>query len=202
VASTASRTPIVTRDMVKRSMRARKGRAQFFVDIAVPRNVEAEVHRVDNVFVYNVDDLEQEVARGMHARRGEVDAAETIVSEEVASYLSWTRGLQVQPTVVALRTKARATLFGELERSLGGRLKHLAETDRASLEQMLDSAMGKMLHAPTSRLKARASEGDDAGELAAALRFLFDLEEVPSEPAATAEHPDDGPKKGDERLPH
>ena len=65
VASTASRTPIVTQDMVKRAMKARKGRTLFFVDIAVPRNVEPAVHGIDNVYVYNVDDLEKEVARGL-----------------------------------------------------------------------------------------------------------------------------------------
>jgi glutamyl-tRNA reductase len=75
VASTASRTPVVTRDMVKRAMKARKGRTLFFVDIAVPRNVDPEIHGLDNVFVFNVDDLEQEVARGLQARHAELESA-------------------------------------------------------------------------------------------------------------------------------
>ena len=123
VASTASRTPVVTRDMVKRAMKARKGRTLFFVDIAVPRNVEPSVHGIDNVYVFNVDDLEKEVARGLEARHGEAAAAEKIVDDEVKQFLAWTRGLEVQPTVVAMRTKARAVLLGELERTLAGRLK-------------------------------------------------------------------------------
>jgi glutamyl-tRNA reductase len=122
VASTASARPIVTRDMVRRAMKARKGRSLLFVDIAVPRNVEPEAHAIDNVYVFNIDDLEQEVARGMKARHAELDAAEAIVAEEVAQFLVWTRGLEVQPTVVAMRAKARAVLFSELERSLSGRL--------------------------------------------------------------------------------
>jgi len=178
VASTGSPTAVVTRDMVKRAMKARRGRTLFFVDIAVPRNVEPAVHGIDNVYVYNVDDLEKEVARGLAARHGEVEAAERIVGDEVQQFLAWTRGLEVQPTVVALRTKARAVLMAELERSLGGRLKHLSEADRAALTQMMESAVGKLLHAPTTKLKARASEADDAGELAAAMRFLFDLPEI------------------------
>jgi glutamyl-tRNA reductase len=188
VASTASRTAVVTRDMVKRAMKARRGRTLFFVDIAVPRNVEPEVHGIDNVYVYNVDDLENEVARGLAARRGEVEAAERIVSEEVKQFLAWTRGLEVQPTVVAMRTRARAVLLAELERSLAGRLKHLPDADRAALTQMMEAAVGKLLHAPTTKLKARAAEADDAGELAAAMRFLFDLQEIAVEKEREAQN--------------
>jgi glutamyl-tRNA reductase len=204
VASTASREPVVTRDMVKRTMKARKGRTLFFVDIAVPRNVEPAVHGIDNVYVYNVDDLEQQVARGLEARRGELASAEKIVADEVAQFLAWTRGLEVQPTVVAMRAKARAVLVGELERSLAGRLRHLGDADRAALTQMLDAALGKLLHAPTTRLKARAAEGDDAGELAAAMRFLFDLQEIHAERQAADEQAPAGktPDDEDERLPN
>jgi glutamyl-tRNA reductase len=202
VASTASRTPVVTRDMVKRAMKARKGRTLLFVDIAVPRNVEPEVHRIDNVYVFNVDDLEQEVARGMKARHAEVEAAEKIVGDELAQFLAWTRGLEVQPTVVAMRLKARAVLFGELERSLGGRLKHLAEGDRAALTQMMESAINKLLHAPTTNLKARAAEQDDAGELAAVVRFLFDLQEIAADKESRPEATSRSGEEGDERLPN
>jgi glutamyl-tRNA reductase len=187
VASTASRAPIVTRDMVKRAMKTRRGRTLFFVDIAVPRNVEPAVHGIDNVYVFNVDDLEKEVARGLEARRGEIEPAERIVEAEVKQFLAWTRGLEVQPTVVAMRTKARAVLLAELERTLSGRLKHLVEGDRAALTQMMESALNKLLHAPTTRLKTRAAEGDDAGELAAAMRYLFDLQEIAAEQQKQAE---------------
>jgi glutamyl-tRNA reductase len=207
VASTASRTPVVTREMVKRVMKARKGRTLFFVDIAVPRNVEPDVHKIDNVYVYNVDDLEKEVARGLEGRRGELSSAERIVEDEVRQFLAWTRGLEVQPTVVALRARTRAVLVAELERSLGTRLKHLNEGDRAALQQMVDSAVNKLLHAPTTRLKARASEGDDAGELAAALRMLFDLTEIAADRGDKKAPGEDDPigasgDDGDERLPH
>jgi glutamyl-tRNA reductase len=172
----------------------------------VPRNVDPAVHGLDNVFVFNVDDLEQEVARGLEARRSELAAAEAIVEHEVGEFLSWTRGLEVQPTIVALRTKAHAALFGELERSLGSRLKHLNEADRSALAQMLESALGKLMHSPSARLRARASEGDDGTELAAAIRFLFDLKEIG---ALEGEHVDahgaptaSSKPDGDESLPH
>src|SRR5207253_1800378 len=83
VASTSSKTYVITRDLVKRVMKARKGRTLFFIDIAVPRNVDPEVHKLDNVYVFNVDDLEAEVAENMKARQKEVTAAETIVETEL-----------------------------------------------------------------------------------------------------------------------
>ncbi len=127
------------------------------------------------------------------------------MAEELAQFLVWTRGLEVQPTVVAMRTKTHAVLFSELERSLGGRLKHLTEGDRAALAQMLESAVNKLMHSPTTRLKARAAESHDAAELAAAVRYLFDLQEVgvagkdtrPEQEAQAAPADADG-----ERLPN
>jgi glutamyl-tRNA reductase len=205
VASTGSRVPVVTTEMVKKAMRARKGRTLLFVDIAVPRNVEPGVHKIDNVYAFDVDDLEQEVARGMKARHAEVAAAEAIVAQEVEQFLAWRRGLGVQPTVVAMRAKARAVLFTELEHTLQRRLKHLPEGDRAALTQMLESATNKLLHAPTTKLKARAADGEDGAELAAAVRFLFDLHEIAerSESADQAEaaNPEDEKESG-EGLPN
>jgi glutamyl-tRNA reductase len=201
IASTASRLPIVTREMVKRAMKVRKGRTLLFVDVALPRNVEPEIHRIDNVYVFNVDDLEHEVARGRSARHAEVEAAEKIVADELAQFVAWTRGLAVQPTVVAIRAKTRAVLFAELERSLAGRLKHLPEADRTALAQMMESVLNKLLHAPTRNLKVRAADHEDAGELAAAARLLFDLRE-----AGPVEEEPDMPQvlegEDDERLPN
>jgi glutamyl-tRNA reductase len=199
VASTASPTYVITRDMVKRAMKARRGKTLFIVDIAVPRNVEPSVHKIDNVYVFNIDDLEHEVAQGLAARKNEVDAAEAIVAHELDEFRAWARGLDVQPTVVALRSKTRAVLIAELERTLGGRLKHLPEGDRAALAQMVESATNKLLHAPTSRLKAAAAT-DEGADFADALRHLFDLPEMspsPRDEAVPAELRDD-----DDHLPH
>jgi glutamyl-tRNA reductase len=205
VASTASPRPVVTSEMARRVMKARRGRTLFFVDIAVPRNVDPAVHAIDNVYVYDVDDLEREVGRGMKARHAEVEAAEKIVAEELGQFLVWTRGLEVQPTVVAMRTKARAVFLSELERTLGGRLKHLTEGDRAALTQMVETAVNKLLHTPTTRLKARTAEGADAGELASAVRYLFDLQEVgtaPSKDVRPTEADEASAKPEEEPLPN
>jgi glutamyl-tRNA reductase len=100
----------------------------------------------------------------------------------VAQFLAWSRGLEVQPTVVGLRAKVRAVIIAELERTIG-KLRHL-EGDRGALMQMAESAVNKLLHMPTTRLRQRASNGDDADDLAAAVRFLFDLQEISGTQAA------------------
>ncbi len=186
VTSTGATHYIVTKDLIKRVMKQRKGRTLFFVDIAVPRNVDPEVHGVDNVYVFNVDDLEQQVAENMRARHGELAAAEAIVETEVSEWHAWARGLEVQPTIVALRAKTRGVLVAELERTLGGRLKHLGEAERTALRQMVDSATNKLLHGPTTRLKAAAGDGSGA-DLVTATRVLFDI----------ADDPDDGDDRDD-----
>ena len=181
VASTSSKTFVITRDLVKRVMKQRKGKTLFLIDIAVPRNIDPEVHNLDNVYVYNIDDLEAEVAENMKLRQKEVTAAEMIVDAELAEWAAWARGLNVNPTVVALRARTRGVLVAELERSLGQRLKHLTEGDRAALLQMMESATNKLLHAPTTRLKAAASSSS-AGDLVEAMHHLFDLPKAPESP--------------------
>ena len=205
VTSTASPSIVISREMVKRAMRARRGKTLFFIDIAVPRNVEPSVHGIDNVYVFNVDDLEQQVAEGLKSRQAEVTAAEIIVAQELVDFQTWARGLHVQPTVVALRAKTRGILIAELERSLGGRLKHLTEGDRAALTQMVDSAVNKLLHAPTTRLKASTS--DDSADLASALKHLFDLREPTPDDASPAlqrrgKHDDEPPQTRASSAPH
>jgi glutamyl-tRNA reductase len=191
VASTASPTFVVTREMMKRVMKARRGRTLLLVDIAVPRNVDPEVHAIDNVFVYDIDDLEQQVALGLDARKGEAARAEVIVEAELAELVKWAQALDVQPTVVALRAKTKGILVAELERSLQGRLKHLGEAERAALLQMVESATNKLLHAPSTRLRTAATT-ENGGELVNAARTLFDLPDAKPDPEE-----DDGAPAGE-----
>lgn len=200
VTSTASPTFVVTRQLAKRAMRARRGRTLFFIDIAVPRNVDPEIHGLENVYVFNVDDLERQVAEGLKARQDEVTVAEKIVQEELAQFEAWRRGLRIQPTLVSLRARTKAVLTSELERTLGSRLKHLAEGDRAALVQMVDSSINKLLHAPTTRLRESA-KGDQAADYARALQYLFDLPETDKADETTrSEAPDAVASPEDERL--
>ncbi|MGH7285923.1 MAG: glutamyl-tRNA reductase [Polyangiaceae bacterium] len=200
VASAGAQDFIVTHDMMKRVTKARKNRTLFFIDIAVPRNVDPRVHGSNNVYVFNVDDLEEQVAEGLKSRQGEARAAEKLVEHELEDFRAWAKSLDVKPTIVALRAKTRAVLIGELERSLEARLRHLPEGDRAALTQMMESAINKLLHAPTSKLKAAASMQEGA-DLATALQALFDLPEV--SPTPSKPELDDAPaEEDDERVTH
>jgi glutamyl-tRNA reductase len=177
ISSTSSRGFVLTRDLVGRAVRQRRGRALFLIDIAVPRDVDPEVNHLDNVFLYDVDDLEGIVRETRKGRAAEAQKAESIVAEEVRALDAWVEARGVTPTIVALRTKARATLQAELDRSLAGRLRHLNETDRAALNAMLDAAVNKLLHAPTTHLRKAAAE-PRGEQLAQTLRELFELPEV------------------------
>jgi glutamyl-tRNA reductase len=203
VASTSSKTFVISPELVKRVMKARKGRTLFFIDIAVPRNVDPGVHKLDNVYVFNVDDLEQEVAENMKARQNEVAVAEAIVDAELRDWSAWARGLDVQPAIVSLRAKTRGVLVAELERSLGSRLKHLGEADRAALFQMIESATNKLLHAPSTRLRS-SSATNEAGDLVRALQHLFDLpaKSTAAERDAIAEEDAAPDENAEKRLPH
>jgi glutamyl-tRNA reductase len=186
VASTSSRSHVVTRDLVKRAMKQRKGRTLFFVDIAVPRNVEPSVHLIDNVYVYNVDDLEQEVAEAMKSRLGAAETAERIVADELREFEAWARGQTAAPTIVRLRAKTRGILLAELDRTLGGKLRHLPEADRDVLRKMMESAANKVLHAPTTALRDAGVSADGLDTMLAATK-LFDLHEDPPERDRTGE---------------
>ena len=185
VASTSSPTPVLTRDMVKRALKARKGRSLFFIDIAVPRDVDPAVNDLENVFLYDVDDLSQIVAESREGRAAEATRAEAIVSEEARGFEAWARERAMAPTISGLRTRTRAVLVAEVERSLAGRLKHLSPSDRDALGMMIEAATNKLLHAPVTRLKALSGD-PRVGDYADALRELFDLPENEADPGDDA----------------
>ena len=178
--STASPHYVVTRELVAKVMKQRRGRTLFFVDISVPRNVDPSIHGTNNVFVYNVDDLEQQVTESQQSRNQELVRADLIVDEELEKWSTWQRTLDVKPTLIALRTRTRNVLSAELERTLS-KLPHLGTVERLALEQMLESATNKLLHTPTQRLK---EEGEEQDERIRIVRAVFQLDEL--EAAASA----------------
>jgi glutamyl-tRNA reductase len=194
VASTAARNFVITRTMTAAAMKGRRGRSLFFIDIAVPRDIDPAVNDLANVYLYDIDDLSQIVAESMRGRLSEAEKAGRVVDSEAETFEKWAGTRNLTPTIVALRAKARAALISEMDKSLSGRLKHLSEADRVALGTMLDAAVNKLLHAPITRIKALASDprGDD---LVQALRHLFDLPELGTDdgeapvPEATAASP-------------
>ncbi|MGE0323543.1 MAG: glutamyl-tRNA reductase [Polyangiaceae bacterium] len=181
ISSTSAPHYVVTRELVKSIRRPRKGRSLFFIDLAVPRDIDPECESVDNVFVYNVDDFSRVVAETQNARLKEAEHAEEIIKGAVRGYDRWAEAAQVTPLIVAMRAAFGGVLNQELERSFKGKLKHLGEDERRSIEKMLDAALNKLLHTPTQRLREAATAGDDGArleELVTGARELFDLGEA------------------------
>jgi glutamyl-tRNA reductase len=159
VSSTSAPHFVITHSAVKATRKARRGRTLFFIDLAVPRDVDPHVERLDGVFLYNVDDFSHIVAESISARHKEAERANRIVHEEAAGYERWADSIQVTPTIVALRERFQRVVQGELERSLRSRLKHLSAEDRAALGKMLEAVVNKLLHEPTTRLRQAAVDG-------------------------------------------
>ncbi|AKT42352.1 glutamyl-tRNA reductase [Chondromyces crocatus] len=178
VSSTSSPTYVIPVDLVRRARKARRGRSLFLIDIAVPRDVDPAVNDLDNVYLYDVDDLSQIVAQSLEERAVEAARAEEIVRDEVRGYEAWALERALTPTIVDLRARTRSILAAEVERSLSGKLRHLSTADRQALAMMVEAATNKLLHVPTTRLRAMAGD-ERAEDHVEALRELFDLDSSP-----------------------
>ncbi|APR85343.1 Glutamyl-tRNA reductase [Minicystis rosea] len=177
VSSTSSPGYVITEAMLKNVRKARKGRSLFLIDIAVPRDIDPAVNQLDNVYLYDVDDLSQIVAESLEGRASEAERAAAIAEEEAQSFEAWTQEQALTPAIVALRARTRSVLGAELDRSLHGKLRHLGAAEREALEIMLDAATNKLLHGPVARLRELATDpmGQDYLE---AIRDLFALDAV------------------------
>jgi len=173
VTSTSAPNAIIDRVLVKRVMRKRRGRDLFFVDVAVPRDINPDVDALEGVYRYDVDDLAAVVTRSLGSREKEAERGERIVNEEVARFERWVEAEQVTPFVRALRQHFLRTLHRELAKSLRGRLKHLGDPERLHLERMIDAAINKLMHEPTMQLRKWASQNSE--ELEQATSVLDDL---------------------------
>lgn len=190
IASTASPKFILTPELMKTVGRSRRHRPLFIIDIAVPRDVDPRVGNMDNVFVYDVDDLQQVAEENLAERTREAALAELIVEEELDAFLSWRRSLQLAPTIVALRKRFGQIAEEEMQRTLP-RLEGLSESDRSVLEAMSRSMVNKLLHEPMTQLKAGAGEPDGPLLIDAVRRLFAISEQEPSKRDASTE---DGPE--------
>ncbi len=155
VTCTASTLPILGKGMVERALKARKHRPLFIVDLAVPRDVEAEVSELDDVFLYTVDDLSEVVRDGLDARQGAVKEAEVIIDSGVSDFVHWMESRGVVPTIRALRDHAERQRRAEMEKALRALAK--GENAEKILENLSSSLTNKFLHAPTQALNQATS---------------------------------------------
>jgi len=172
--STAAPHAVVTWERVGHIIAGRGGRPLCILDLAVPRDVDPAVAQLENVFLYDVDDLQTVAAQATARRRDEIPAAERIVEEETDLFWAWYGGLGVVPSIKELRSRMEALRTAELERAFR-QLGTLSPEDRARVEQFSQALMNKFLHEPTVALKAAAEEGRGYG-LLEALRRLFGME--------------------------
>jgi glutamyl-tRNA reductase len=152
VASVSAEEPVLRRDIVERAMAARGNRALFLMDLGVPRNIDAKVAELYNVYVYNTDDLTEIVQQNRNARESEIPHAQGIVEQHVSKFLSWQASVELVGLVDALRTKLREERAAFI-RSRMEPMKHLSETDRAQVEKLMDEMLEKVLLEPAQRLR-------------------------------------------------
>jgi glutamyl-tRNA reductase len=181
VTATGATTPILTRKRVQTALRHRRGRPLFIIDIALPRDVEAETGSLDQVFLYNIDDLQTIVQENMARRTSELDRAERIVGEELDRFTVWMQSREVVPTVVALRQRFEHIRQSELQR-LEPKMANLPPEARARVDEITHLIIEKLLLTPTEQLKAINDE-TMALACADAVNRLFGLtEDAPQKP--------------------
>ncbi|TYO99315.1 glutamyl-tRNA reductase [Geothermobacter ehrlichii] len=178
---TSTGTPnfILVRSQVEKVLRQRRNRPMFFIDIAVPRDIDPEVNEVANVYLYDVDDLQGVVQANLKERQKEAKKAEAIIDQEIGQFHGWLATLEVKPTIVSLRRKFEEIRQNEVEKTLRN-LKHLGPKEEKAIHAMTSAIINKILHSPISRLK-QAQNGDDGDLYVDALRALFELEVVPAQ---------------------
>jgi glutamyl-tRNA reductase len=152
ISSTGAPEILIRQAEVKAIMKQRKQRPLFFIDIAVPRDIDPEVNQLDNVYLYDIDDLQGVVARNIAARKDEAVQAEGIVREEALKFRNWMNGLEVVPTIVALRNKVEDIRLGELKKA-GPVLQELTAEQQRAIEAMSQAMINKILHDPITFLK-------------------------------------------------
>ncbi|MDY6880201.1 MAG: glutamyl-tRNA reductase [Desulfatiglans sp.] len=175
VSSTASEEYVITYDQVKKSLKKRRNHPLFFIDIAVPRDVQPEVNNLPNVYVYDIDDLKGVVRQNMAQRREEALVAERIVQEEVIKFKNWLETLEVVPTIISLRERAESIIRTELKRG-GPALKNLSSAQQEAVQGLVRSVAEKILNNPILYLKKKAGR-KTLDTYLDMTRKLFDLDD-------------------------
>jgi len=161
ISSTGAPLPIFRREHGQAFLHRRRNRPMFFIDIAVPRDVDPEMNKLDGIFVYDIDDLQQVAAAHMEERSRQAVDAETMIAAEVERFRQRQRSVSAAPAIVALQRKAEEIRRAELER-IHNRLGALSEEQLAAVEALTRGIVNKFLHPPMQALKQAAREGDAA----------------------------------------
>ena len=174
IASTAAPGFVVDAAALRQAMSQRRGRPLFLIDIAVPRDIDPAVRELDNVFLFDIDDLDSVVESNRQDREGEIRRVQNIVDEELGAFLHWFNSLSAGPLIRAMREQAAELQMAELQHWTG-KLEHLSEADRRLVEQVLRGYANKLLHQPLVQVRELANL-DDGYQRLDTVRRLFDLD--------------------------
>jgi glutamyl-tRNA reductase len=187
VTATGSSEPIVTRAHVDAAMRPRRDRPLFIMDIGLPRDVDPSSGEIEQVFLYNIDDLQAIVRENLTRRQSQVDLAESMVDDDVEQFMVWLRSRAAIPTLVALRKRFETIRQSELER-LKPKLAALPPASQARIDEITRLLVEKLLSAPTEQLKATTDQ-ERVAAYADALNRLFKLQDDPNGPRVDPRSP-------------
>jgi glutamyl-tRNA reductase len=174
ICATGAQHYVVNRDMVNRALKERRNKPILMIDISNPRNIDPEVDKVDNVYLYDIDDLQSKVDVNAEGRAKEAQKAEKLVELEVETYLQWERALDAVPTIVDLREKVEDIRKKEFEKTVGS-MNDISEDQKRAMDIMSQAIVNKLLHAPLVVLKQAATAGEGDNTIAIARR-LFNLD--------------------------
>ena len=177
ICSTGAPNYIVVKEQMQKVMKERKQRQVFIIDISVPRNIDPKINDLDNVYLYNIDDLQGIVDANMFERQKEAEKAERIIEEEIEPFFQWLSSLDSVPTIVALREKMEKIKNDEMEKLLN-RLPDLDEKQRKAIEYMASSIVNKLIHPPTIALK---KDSEDRDLIVAIIKKLYEIDDEEKE---------------------
>ena len=175
ITSTSASNFIIKKEMVEKAIHERKNKPIFFIDIAVPRDIEPDINDLENIYLYDIDDLHVVVSANMKEREKEADNAMNLISQEVTKFNNWVGTLDAVPTIVEIRKKAENIRMQEIEKTLK-KISYLSEDDKKLLHQMSSSIVSKILHKPTIKLKQK-TQSEDGHVYLKAIRHLFHLDD-------------------------
>ncbi len=171
ICSTGAQNYILLKGQMQKVMKERKQRPVFIIDISVPRNIAPDINDLDNVYLYNIDDLQNIVDANKFERQNEAEKAEKIVEEEIQPFFKWVSSLDSVPTIIALREKAEKIRKNEIDKLLN-KFPEMEERQRIAVEYMTSAIVNKLIHLPTAALK---NGSEDRDLLIAAIKKLYGI---------------------------
>ncbi len=179
ISATSAKEYLVSYSDIKKAIQQRKGNPIFIMDIAIPRDIDPAVKKIDNVFYNDIDSLNIIVEQNLNKRKNEIPHVKEIIEEEVDNCFHWFNTLGVVPTIKSLRSFFESIEVDELKK-----IKNkVSDEDYIKLESMAKRLIGRILHNPTVKLRKLAESGDDVEtvkEKTSAIKYLFDLDNIPS----------------------